>query len=65
MSLEQGVICEQVSPEAIYHIDTRQYETTMYHYDERVANALLGGKHYQETGIPFRPGSDRSREGVS
>ena len=55
---------EAVSPEAIFLVDSRQYELGLYQYDERIANALLcydteskEAEQYEEASVADEPPS--------
>lgn len=39
--LPVGLICERVSDDAIYFVDSRQFDYMVYRYDERIANSCL------------------------
>lgn len=39
--MSKGLVFEQVAPDAVFVVDSRQFECGTYKYDERTANALI------------------------
>lgn len=39
--LPEGFVSEQVSADAVFFVDSRQFDLTTFRYDARIANASL------------------------
>ena len=39
--MNEGLLFEQVSSDAVFVVDSRQFECGTYKYDERIANSLI------------------------
>ena len=49
--MAEGLLFEKVAPDAVFVVDSRQFESGLYKYDERIANSLVlyGVKAKQDT----------------
>ena len=48
--MSEGLLFERVAPDAVFVVDSRQFESALYIYDDRIANSLMlyGAKPEQD-----------------